>query len=243
MPFNTKTFVTVPKGKRNQLTKKGMSAHRAEVGRIVGYQSIWSNVPKVLLDENRMIHSRHVSYDVMDYGQPNPDRIVSIDPKDTPDPMKAKLDDFLENLRAVETDTFHDSNRAERDKIQGNPLYSPEGGAHPDVSTGADPEDTPEPHSPRLSDCADLTVDIETFNTPPPPEFGRGHTRRRPTEHYKPGDDTMESRQQFLAAMDQLQKIDHELEVYSIKVAKAVESISATDPAAVQWVGINSRVW
>ena len=52
------------------MKKKGQEHYHAEQGNLVGYQSmtLWSTTPKVLLTENRVVHSRNIQYDVHDYG-------------------------------------------------------------------------------------------------------------------------------------------------------------------------------
>ena len=77
MPFFTKAFVTVPKDKRSKLAKKGLSHLRSEEGNLVGYQDLWGTTPKVLLDANRLVHSRNVTYDLTKYDRedPNPNQV------------------------------------------------------------------------------------------------------------------------------------------------------------------------
>ena len=58
--FFTRAFATVPKDKRAKLKKKGQGHLRAEEGRLVGYRDLWTDTPKILLSENRMIHSRNL---------------------------------------------------------------------------------------------------------------------------------------------------------------------------------------
>ena len=61
-----------------------------------------------------------------------------------------------------------------------------------------------------------------------------------PTKRYMPGDTHHESnplydepRNEFLATMDQLSKLEHEVEIFSVKLARAVETVGESDPAAV----------
>ena len=67
VPFFTGAFATVLKDKRAKLKKKGQGHLRAEEGRLVGYRDLWTDTPKILLSENRMIHSCSVTYDLSDY--------------------------------------------------------------------------------------------------------------------------------------------------------------------------------
>ena len=60
------------------------------------YEYMWENTVKVLLDGNRMVHTRNVTYDIADYGQ---DKVLG-PPSDKPD--KVDLDrDFHEMLRDI----------------------------------------------------------------------------------------------------------------------------------------------
>ena len=59
--------MTVSKRKRVTLKKKDQENLRAEEGRLVGYQDLWGTTPKILLSENRIVHSRNVTYDLSDY--------------------------------------------------------------------------------------------------------------------------------------------------------------------------------
>ena len=67
MPFHTKAFVHIPKDKRKTLAKKGQGHLHAEEGRLVGYHDNWSTTFKVLLSENRIVHSRNVTFDISDF--------------------------------------------------------------------------------------------------------------------------------------------------------------------------------
>ena len=66
-PFNSKVLVTVPKAKRQKLITAGQPLVRAEAGRLMGWQSPWSNTPCILLDSGAMIHSINVTYDLESY--------------------------------------------------------------------------------------------------------------------------------------------------------------------------------
>ena len=72
------------------MQKNGKGHLRAEEGRLLGYQDMYSTTAKVLLDGNRMVHSRNVTYDIYDYGQDTVER---------PSPEAIKDN--------VEVDTFH----------------------------------------------------------------------------------------------------------------------------------------
>ena len=41
----------------------GQPLQRAEIGHLIGYQDLWGSTAKVLLDRNRVVHSRNVTWD------------------------------------------------------------------------------------------------------------------------------------------------------------------------------------
>ena len=74
--FWTKCHVTVPKSKRKALAKKGLHHLRAEPGRFVGFQSLFSSTYAVLLDgePRRLVHGINVTFDDTDFtSSPGPD--------------------------------------------------------------------------------------------------------------------------------------------------------------------------
>ena len=64
--FYTLSFVAAPKQKRKALAKKGFLG-RAEMGRLLGFQSIYSSTFKVMLDGERLVHSINVTFDDSNY--------------------------------------------------------------------------------------------------------------------------------------------------------------------------------
>ena len=62
MPFGTTAHVTLPKEKRSRMRSQGRGYERAETGIFIGYQTQMVSTPKILLPENRVIHSRNVTY-------------------------------------------------------------------------------------------------------------------------------------------------------------------------------------
>ena len=64
--FFTMSYVNVPRQKRKQLAKKGFLG-RAEAGRLLGFQSMYSSTFRVLLSRNRLIHSLSVTFDDSNY--------------------------------------------------------------------------------------------------------------------------------------------------------------------------------
>ena len=93
--FYTRAFVTIPKKKRKQLMKKGKLG-RAEEGRFLGFQAPYSSTYRVLLTENRLVHSINVTFDDSDYcdvayAAPQPDPYGDTDvPFQMPAPTAAR---------------------------------------------------------------------------------------------------------------------------------------------------------
>ena len=74
--FWTACFVQVPKSKRRALAKKGLHNLRAEPGRFVGFQDMFSNTYAVILDipPHPLVHSINVTFDDSDFTtRPGPD--------------------------------------------------------------------------------------------------------------------------------------------------------------------------
>jgi hypothetical protein len=67
--FWTKCHVVVPKSKRKALAKKGLHNLRAEPGRFVGFQSLFSHTYAVILDgpTRPLVHSVNVTFDDANY--------------------------------------------------------------------------------------------------------------------------------------------------------------------------------
>jgi hypothetical protein len=61
----TKAFVNIPNTSRSAMQSKGV-LDRAELGRLIGYHSPFSNVAAVMLSKNRLVHSSNVTYDPSD---------------------------------------------------------------------------------------------------------------------------------------------------------------------------------
>ena len=63
--FYTKCNVTVPRSKRKLMAKKGLHNYRAEPGRFIGFQSVFSSTYAVMLDgkTDRLVHSINVTFD------------------------------------------------------------------------------------------------------------------------------------------------------------------------------------
>ena len=71
--FWTRCYVTVPKSKRKQLAARGLHNVRAEPGRLVGWQGLFSSTYAVLLDaqyegqQDRLVHSIDVTFNDADF--------------------------------------------------------------------------------------------------------------------------------------------------------------------------------
>ena len=75
--FYTRCFVTVPKSKRKDLAKRQLHHYRAEPGRFIGFQSIFSSTYAVMRDRilhptDRLVHSVDVTFDDTDFVHGSP---------------------------------------------------------------------------------------------------------------------------------------------------------------------------
>ena len=66
-PFFTTSHVHVSKERRQKLKKLGLSTRRAEVGNLLGFDSPFSTTYSVLLDQNRLVRSRSVTFEIGSY--------------------------------------------------------------------------------------------------------------------------------------------------------------------------------
>jgi hypothetical protein len=58
----------------------GQSHQQAEVGHLIGYQDPWGSTARVLLDRNRVVHSRNVTFDSKSVTNPGGDFLVAMRP-------------------------------------------------------------------------------------------------------------------------------------------------------------------
>ena len=230
-PFFTLTHVTVPKAKRAQMKKNGLPFHRAETGRLVGYQDMWSTTPKILLPENRIVHSRNCTYDIYDDGSDrrHPEltaeavdtRLTAIDEQlirlllngsfDKPDPVPALkwIDNPIQNQDSQDEDLSRDALDFNLDESS-----APEGDVVDLKRESSDPS---------LSDFPDVFVNIDPLDMSTPPT-GKGCRTKYPVQRYIPGTTEMETdpRKVYLATMDTIAKIDEHLYVYNAQIEKAM---------------------
>jgi len=217
----------------------------------MGYEYMWENTAKVLLDGNRMVHSRNVTYDIADYGQ---DKVLG-PPSDKPD--KVDLDrDFHEMLRDIvpggiktskppedQTPASVKDDEQRGDSLRGDSQpqdYDPGSPAigTPDFSEyhygGVEVDLTqqpniPWPRTPRSSP--------ESWYQPraadPKDRSGRGAGVERYEPHTAVTD---QPRAIFLATMDQVQRLDQDAEVFSARMDLAMKELQAgghRDPQAI----------
>ena len=64
--FYTMAFVCIPRSKRKQMAKKSFIG-RAEEGRFLGFQSLYSSTYRVMLSGNRLVHNMNVTFDDANY--------------------------------------------------------------------------------------------------------------------------------------------------------------------------------
>jgi hypothetical protein len=240
MPFFIKVHVTVPKEKRIKLKKEGKGHLRAEDGYLVGYQDIWGTTPKILLEGNRVIHSRNVTYEIDDYGLESVKREVEDSSAGAPPPSALSNADIFEDLLEehvtgvakpkVGLTGNHD--------VHDNPLHSP--------SIGEGDGDAASPsrslHSPSSTPTWLPNVSIEYLDVPAgtiighdgvhdsPPwrwkqeaqDISRGRTRGQTAQ--------AEPRDTFLATMDKIIRLEHKFEIFSAKLSSASQKLNKDFP-------------
>jgi hypothetical protein len=234
MPFFTKAFVTVPKEKRTKLKKQGLSHLRSEEGNLVGYQDLWGTTPKVLLDANRLVSSRNVTYDLANYGST------------APDPNKVTTERDITITHTVEHSARPDTSPEESTGTDGsvrhsNPLSIQEGASQDVAISEGDDLSSPLSLSPSQWPSPEVVISSPSQSAAdspspwPSPEViisescmpevtGRV---RHPVEPYKPHDDTMEARPMFLMTLDKLIQIEHEVNVFDAKLEAAMKRFNA----------------
>ena len=74
--FFTLSYVTTPKQKRKALEKKGHHG-RSELGRLLGFRGPYSNCYRVILSENRLIHSINVKFNDADFIVKDPPKMIT----------------------------------------------------------------------------------------------------------------------------------------------------------------------
>ena len=238
MPFFTKTFVHVPKSKRAQLKQQGLGHVRAEAGRLVGYQDMWGTTHKVLLDNNRMVHSRNCTFDIYDVG--TGERLPEATEVSLENHHRDHLMDLLGHNKTTPlgqtTPTKHRNPLVVTS--QGIPTRRGDGSDNDaDVGFGSEGDmSNPDPIDPEGDTSVfidgllfpEAHVDIEPLDMSTPPT-GRGHTQRRPTQHYVPHTAwTDEPRNVFLATMDLISRFDEQCYIFEKHLERAVKKLRDT---------------
>ena len=233
-PFFTKAYVTVPKDKRSTMIKKGLAHVRAESGRLVGYHDMWSTTAKVLLDGNRLVHSRNVSYDITDFGL----KSTKAKPKPKSSKTLDSFEDFLTDHITGKTNAQDEENplqydnplNQEGDSPYGSPGYSP--WSSPADSGNESCEVRIEDFPLMPEDMESCEVDIESL--PRTPQYGRGHREGRNTQNYQPhtaytdvgGAPDYNPRSIFLATMEKLIRLDNKVDVFNAQLNKASKTLN-----------------
>ena len=245
VPFFSKAFVTVPKEKRGVMKKKGKAHLRAEDGNLVGYHDPWSTTPKILLDGNRIVHSRNVTYDMTEYKT-----ISGKDPD--PDPNRVSTaEDIIE--RAVSWRMSEPGKSNSKTTVTNNPLNG-EGdrrGASPtpDMPSPGWP-DSPSDSSLSRSELSgamwtspevcisEMSMDMEDTVQ----EYGRGHRDSKPPAEFIPHtsytdnpetvdvlNQTLEQnpRSIFLATMDKIIQLDQKVDIFHAALDDACNKLNA----------------
>ena len=236
-PFGTKAYVLVPKENRVKMSKKGLGHIRAEIGRIVGFDSMWGTTPLVMLPPNRLVRRRDVTYDTKDFSW-NSNQKEAAPASQEPDPATELLKQMLH-----ETSSYQQP--APGDTI-------PEGATPEGVTPAASPE-VPEPRttSPIMDD---VIVEIDDDFT----VADNGRVRKQvqpfiPHHHGMEGEpqklDTYnkDPRQTFYMNIEQLMKIEQEHDIFAARLAKASQQLNRAataggDIEAHQKLAINLAV-
>ena len=195
-------------------------------GWLVGYQDMWGTTHKVLLDNNRMVHSRNCTFDIYDVGTGK--RL----PEATEVSLENRHQDHIMDLLGHNKTTPLGQTTPTKHR---NPLMvTPQGIAtrrgdasdnDADVGFGSEGDmSSPDPIDPEGDTGVSIDVllfpeahvDIEPLDMSTPPT-GRRHTQRRPTQHYMYVPHTAwtdEPRTVFLAPMDLISKLDEQCYIF-----------------------------
>ena len=219
MPFYTKAYVHVPKDKRKTLMKKGQGHQRAEEGRLVGYHDNWSTTYKVLLSENRIVHSRNVNFDISDFK-------TEATQATTPPAEELLTSKFIKGLSLPSV-----ANKSN-------------GSTHPgdNIDIGSTPEgDMPSPlinNDPSIvmEDCIVFIPPDDIYSTPPPPPTSQFGRPLHPLQLYTPHTSTMEGtinavqtdpRTNYLINMSKIQQLDNDYERFDAAIEHASRSLQS----------------
>ena len=177
MPFYTKAFVHVPKDKRKTLAKKGQGHLCAEEGRLVGYHNNWSTTFKVLLSENRIVHSRNVTFDISDF------KIEASKAKTAPSEelltSKFLKDLSLPTVASKSNSSTHPEDSVDPDSTQEGDIPSPLINDDPSIV---------------MEDCIVFIPPEDVYSTPPPPPTSQFGRPLHPLQLFTPHTMTMEGR-------------------------------------------------
>ena len=222
MPFYTKAFVHVPKEKRKTLKAKGEGHLRAEEGNLVGYHDMWSTTHKVLLSNNRMVHSRNVTFDLNNFKN---DETIKEPESKWDDLLSSKLMDLPEiKLPDLGTSGQH----------LPNPDTSPEGELVNSPLIDNDPTII-------MEDCEVVIAPEDIYHTPPPPPTTRSGRELRPTSLYVPSTSGMEPklqhmndpedpddpRKEYIVNMAKIQQLSHDLDKFDLAIEHASVKLQA----------------
>ena len=245
VPFYTRAFVTVPKQKRVTLRKKGQENLRAEEGRLVGYQDLWGTTPKILLSENRIVHSRNVTYDLSDYQH---------EELDAQDSSQSKSNEVISKLLKELTGegcNVYDFPQQSRPTTHENPLLTQEGatltqeGAPQEGELQTSPPSPPSPMvgspysptpSPQTTSPEPLLQDVEVVVQPL--TFTASGRPTQPPSWMVPSmqgqtySETINSaskhpREQYLYTINQIIKIDNDIERFDAQLEAASRKLNA----------------
>ena len=200
-PFYTLAHVTVPKSKRKQMVKMGQPFARAEEGRFLGFQSPFSTTARVLLSENRMVHSINVTYDISNtvHG-----KISSGPPMEEANKDEVDLPLSFSNSSKVKQDDDPVESSKTSPYVSIAPFSTPS-------SSGIQLEETTAAPKPDIYEWSpDNSPSWFPFEEEPQP---------RPRPSYVP----QKASFVFLTQLDRLERMTHDFEVYNLKLDRAIK--------------------
>ena len=200
-PFYTLAHVTVPKSKRKQMVKMGQPFARAEEGRFLGFQSPFSTTARVLLSENRMVHSINVTYDISNtvHG-----KFSSGPPMEEANKDEVDLPLSFSNSSKVKQDDDPVESSKTSPYVSIAPFSTPS-------SSGIQLEETTAAPKPDFYEWSpDNSPSWFPFEEEPQP---------RPRPSYVP----QKASFVFLTQLDRLERLTHDFEVYNLKLDRAIK--------------------
>jgi len=250
VPFFTPAQVTVPKSKRSKLVKEGKHDIRAESGYLVGYMDMWSTTYKVLLSDNRIVHSRNVTFSPIGSDTPGLISNKDIDIKDhASEPLTELFGKLFQPVSIPQGGALQDPTTSTDYNQSVSQSHSNELFQSPSTSwdfSNYEPSPTPTP-SPTASEMGfeQPIVDIPELTLPEEvgsPRLGKDirATRSKDIEHYTPltGDTVgihqcipQDPRTRFLATTKKLDEVEHHCDIFYAAMDNAMKTLDSAGKA------------